>query len=54
MKNRFDEQVDILNAQMIEMGSLIETTIEGACDALQTANLPKARSIIDCRLPRGP
>ncbi len=47
MKNRFDEQVDILNAQMIEMGSLIETTIEGACDALQTANLPKARSIID-------
>ncbi|NLI20188.1 MAG: phosphate signaling complex protein PhoU [Clostridiales bacterium] len=47
MKNRFDEQMDILNAQMIEMGAMIETTIEGACDALQTADLPKARSIIE-------
>ena len=47
MKNRFDEQVDILNAQMIEMGAMIETTIENACDALQTANLPKAREIIE-------
>ena len=47
MKNRFDEQVEILNAQMIEMGAMIETTIEEACDALQTADLPKARAIID-------
>ena len=47
MKNRFDEQVDTLNAQMIEMGALIETTIEGACEALQTADLPKARAIIE-------
>ena len=47
MKNRFDEQMDVLNAQMIEMGAMIETTIEGACDALQTADLPKARSIIE-------
>ena len=47
MKNRFDEQVDTLNAQMIEMGALIETTIEGACEALQNADLPKARSIME-------
>jgi phosphate transport system protein len=47
MKNRFDEQVDNLNTQMIEMGALIETTIESACDALQTANLEKAREIIE-------
>ncbi len=47
MKNRFDEQVDILNTQMIEMGALIETTIESACDALQTADLEKARGIIE-------
>ena len=47
MKNRFDEQVDVLNTQMIEMGTMIETTIEGACDALQTADLPKARSIME-------
>ena len=47
MKNRFDEQVDILNTQMIEMGTMIETTIEGACEALQTADLPKARSIME-------
>ena len=47
MKNRFDEQVDILNTHMIEMGTMIETTIEGACEALQTADLPKARSIME-------
>ncbi|MDD3214636.1 MAG: phosphate signaling complex protein PhoU [Eubacteriales bacterium] len=47
MKNRFDEEVDILNAQMIEMGTMIETTIENACDALQTANLAKARATIE-------
>ena len=47
MKNRFDEQVEILNAQMIEMGAMIETTIEGACEALQTADLPRARAIIE-------
>lgn len=47
MKNRFDEQVELLNTQMIEMGALIETTIEGACDALQTADLAKARAIME-------
>ena len=47
MKNRFDEQVDILNAQMIEMGAMIETTIEAACDALQNEDLAKARTIIE-------
>ena len=47
MKNRFDEQVDILNAQMIEMGAMIETTIEDACETLQTADLPRARAIIE-------
>ena len=47
MKNRFDEQVDILNAQMIEMGAMIETTIEDACEALQTADLTRARAIIE-------
>jgi len=47
MKNRFDEQVELLNSQMIEMGAMIESTIEGACDALQTGDLPKARSIIE-------
>lgn len=47
MKTRFDEQVDQLNAQMIEMGAMIETTIEDACAALQNADLPKARAIIE-------
>ncbi len=47
MKNRFDEQVEILNSQMIEMGAMIETTIENACEALQSGNLELARSIID-------
>ena len=39
MKNRFDEQVEVLNTQMIEMGAMIETTIEGACDALLNGDL---------------
>ena len=47
MKNRFDEQVELLNAQMIEMGAMIETTIEDACEALQTADLTRARAIIE-------
>ncbi|MEA4998818.1 MAG: phosphate signaling complex protein PhoU [Candidatus Limiplasma sp.] len=47
MKNRFDEQVEVLNTQMIEMGAMIETTIEGACDALLNGDLTKARAIMD-------
>ena len=47
MKNRFDEQVDVLNTQMIEMGAMIETTIEGACDALLNGDLSKARAIME-------
>ena len=47
MKNRFDEQVEVLNTQMIEMGAMIETTIEGACDALLNGDLSKARAIME-------
>lgn len=47
MRNRFDEQVETLNTQMIEMGAMIESTIEKACDALQNADLPKAHAVIE-------
>ena len=46
MRNSFDEQIDKLNMQMIEMGSLIESTIEGARGALQTLNVKKAEQIL--------
>lgn len=34
MRNRFDEQLEQLNIQLIEMGSLIETAINSAVNAL--------------------
>ena len=31
MRNRFDRQLQVLNDELIEMGSLIEQAIEMAC-----------------------
>ena len=39
MKNRFDQQIDALNELMIEMGAMVEGTIEDACAALMEAQL---------------
>ena len=46
MRRRFDEQIDLLNQGMIEMGALVEKTIEDACEAMGTGNLPLARAIM--------
>ena len=35
MRNRFDEQLDLLNAELIRMGSLCEEVIIGALKVLQ-------------------
>lgn len=35
MRNRFDEQLDLLNAELIRMGSLCEEVIQGALKVLQ-------------------
>ncbi len=47
MRRHFDEQIESLNRGMIEMGALVEQTIEDACDALRTADLEKARAVMN-------
>ena len=34
MRNRFDRELDLLNEELIEMGNLIESSIEAAVTAL--------------------
>ena len=46
-KNLFDQQVDMLNQQMIEMCVMIENTLEAASEVLQTLNKIRAQEIID-------
>lgn len=41
----FDEELDLLNAEMQEMGELVKGAIEGAFDALTRSDLGKARII---------
>ena len=47
MRSRFDEQLSHLNAELIEMGTLIEYAIEHAAQALTSQDVPLARSIIE-------
>jgi len=46
-KNLFDTQVEVLNQQMIEMCSMIESTLEAATDVLQKLDKARAREIIE-------
>ena len=46
MRNRFDRQLERLNDEMIEMGSMIETAIETAVSALVTQDVEKAKAAI--------
>ena len=46
MRNRFDRQLETLNDEMIEMGSLICRAIEMAVDALLNKNLKTAKETI--------
>ena len=55
MRNRFDKQLDELNVQLIQMGSLIEKAISGAVDALikqdqvQAKKASKAEQEVDLK-----
>ena len=43
MRNKFDEQLDYLNKEMVEMGNLREKVISGAIDyhvQIKMENLP--------------
>ena len=46
MRNRFDRQLERLNDEMIEMGSMIESAIEKAVSALVTQDVEKAKTAI--------
>lgn len=46
MRNRFDRQLKKLNDELIDMGSMIEKSIERALVALVTQNVEKAQEVI--------
>jgi phosphate transport system protein len=46
MRSRFDEQLEKLGQELILMGTMAETAIEGACSALQTRDAKKAQGIM--------
>ena len=46
MRNRFDRQLKTLNDELIEMGNMIEKSIEKALVALITQNVEKAKKVI--------
>ena len=47
MRSVFDSQLEKLNQEMILMGTMVETAIEGACEALLTQDAVKARDIMN-------
>lgn len=46
MRSKFDEQLNILNQKLIQMGQAIEKNIQDAIDALVNANVEKANDLI--------
>lgn len=54
MRNRFDEQLDMLNERLLEMGALIERSIENATQALirQDTEAAKAAVVADNEIDR--
>ncbi len=46
MRNRFDEQLSLLNRELMEMGALIEQSIRSAAQALIERSVPSADSAI--------
>ncbi|WFA08350.1 phosphate signaling complex protein PhoU [Tissierella sp. Yu-01] len=47
MRNKFEEQLELLNNDLIEMGNLIESSIEAAVTALIEKNVELANRVID-------
>ena len=46
MRSRFDEQLNKLNAELIDMGTLIEHAIEESARALASRDIPRAKTVI--------
>lgn len=47
MRSRFDKELNLLNNELIEMGSLVEKSIESAVQALINRDLELAKIVID-------
>lgn len=47
MRNRFDKELDLLNEELIEMGNIIESSIEAAVSALIEQNVELARRVVE-------
>ena len=47
MRNRFDKELDLLNNELIEMGSLVERAIENAVKTLITKDIEIAKKVIE-------
>lgn len=46
MRNRFDRELDLLNNELIEMGRLVEKSIENVTQALITQDIELAKAVI--------
>jgi len=46
MRTYFDDQLNQLNREMIQMGSMIEQAIERVCDVLRTHDIEAAKAIV--------
>ncbi len=47
MRSRFDHDLEKLNSELIEMGNLIESSIEAAVTALKTKNVQLANRVVE-------
>ena len=48
MRGFFDEQLELLNTQLIEMGTLIEHSIRSAAEALVSQDIAQAKVAMRC------
>ena len=46
MRSRLDEQLDRLNAELIDMGTLVEHAIEESARSLKPRDIPRARTVL--------
>lgn len=47
MRNRFDKELDLLNEELIEMGNIVESSIESAVAALIDQNIELAKRVVE-------
>ena len=47
MRSKFDEQLNTLNLEMINMGTMIEVNIQKAIDALVKSDIELAKEIME-------